>query len=122
MTSTHSILIIDADKATSRLYQREIGKVYNVIACANWAQGLEIVKTFDISAIILDPYQPDLQDWPTLDDDAVQHQEIPIIICTTADTSLASSQRVRKYLIKPVLPTQLLIELASVFTERRPHT
>lgn len=122
MATSESILIIDFDKATSRLYQREIGKFYNVVTCTSWSQGLEIVKNTPLSAIILDPYQPDNQGWLFLNDAVMQEQDIPIIICTTADATIKLSFPIRKYLIKPVLPTQLLAELDTVFLERRSHT
>ncbi|HEX2910060.1 MAG TPA: response regulator [Chloroflexia bacterium] len=108
---TSTILLIDNDQYTRELYQRELGRDFQVLACSNESEALDLLFHHSVDVIILEPYLDSHEGWAFL---AMLHtlphtSDIPIIICSTLDERpLGFELGARYYLIKPVLPFELL--------------
>lgn len=115
--SVPAILIIDSDRPTLELYQRELSHHYQIFACSEVQQALALLQAHPISAVVLEPSAPDDQGWSLLADikRLPGPASVPVVLCTTLDERKRGMEMgVAAYLIKPVLPVTLLEVLRKV--------
>lgn len=112
-----AILIIDSDRPTLELYQRELSHHYQIFTCSEVQQALALLQAHPICAVVLEPSAPDDQGWSLLADikRLPGPAAIPVVLCTTLDERKRGMEMgVAAYLIKPVLPVVLLETLRKV--------
>jgi response regulator RpfG family c-di-GMP phosphodiesterase len=106
-----TILLIEDDQPTSELYQRELGRDYQVLACDNESEALALLANHPVCSIILEPVLQSGQGWAflTMLHSMPQTRTIPIILCSTLDERRRGLELgAIRYLIKPVSPIALL--------------
>ncbi|KAB8145940.1 response regulator [Chloroflexia bacterium SDU3-3] len=111
----HTIMLIEQDEATRELYRRAISQEYAVVACEDDRQARELLCGQPIHAIILEPVWADGGGWDLLAAIRRAAPRPPVILCSTLDErrrglALGASA----YLIKPVLPADLLAAVRRV--------
>jgi DNA-binding response OmpR family regulator len=116
-TTEQSILIVEYDLPTLELYQRELSRDYQILACSQTQQALALLQTHCVSAVVLEPATPDEQGWSLLA--AIKSMSgpssIPVILCSTLDERKRGMEMgAIAYLVKPVLPTTLRETLRQV--------
>jgi DNA-binding response OmpR family regulator len=109
-TSAQTILIVECDLPTLELYQRELSRDYQILACSEAQQALPLLQTNSVSAVVLEPSTPDEQGWSLLA--AIKSlpglAPIPVVLCSTLDERKRGMEMgAVAYLVKPVLPTTL---------------
>lgn len=112
-----AILIIDSDRPTLELYQRELSHHYQIFTCSEVQQALALLQAHPISAVVLEPSAPNDQGWSLLADikRLPGPVPIPVVLCTTLDERKRGMEMgAAAYLIKPVLPVALLETLRKV--------
>ncbi len=112
-----AVLIIEGDRPTLELYERELSRYYQIVACGDTQQALALLTTNTFSAVVLEPSAPDDRGWSLLAD--IKRlpgiTPIPVVLCTTLDERKRGMEMgAAAYLIKPVLPTALLETLRKV--------
>lgn len=116
-----AILIVERDRPTLELYQRELSRHFRIFTCNAASQALAVLRAHRISAVVLEPAAPDEQGWSLLADikNLPGQASIPVILCSTLDERKRGIEMgAAAYLIKPVLPSTLLATLHQV--TRRP--
>jgi response regulator RpfG family c-di-GMP phosphodiesterase len=106
-----TILLIEDDQPTSELYQRELGRDYQVLACDNESEALALLAGHPVCSIILEPVLQSGQGWAflTMLHSMPQTRTIPVILCSTLDERRRGLELgAIRYLIKPVSPIALL--------------
>lgn len=109
--SSSTILLVEDDQPTRELYQRELSREFQVLACASESEALKLLHRHSVSAIILEPALQNQQGWSFLATlhDLTQTRSTPIIVCSTQDERRRGLKLgATLYLIKPVLPNVLL--------------
>ena len=110
LTKSSIILIIEEDAPTLELYRRELQRDYQVSACQSGEDALRLVKTNDVSVIVLEPAIEDGQGWGLLP--ALQQTQagrrVLIVLCSTQDERKRGKlEGAAAFLVKPVLPIEL---------------
>src|SRR5262245_56526863 len=81
------ILLFDVDLATIALYQRELSRVFTVIATTDSDAILKILLQHPIAAVVLEPAASGGAGWDVVAN--IRHEcrarSIPIILCSTLD-------------------------------------
>ena len=111
------ILIIECDLPTLELYLRELSRDYQILACSETQQALDLLQAHPVAAVVLEPSTPDEQGWSLLA--AIKNlpgsSPIPVVLCSTLDERKRGMEMgAAAYLVKPVLPTTLLKTLRQV--------
>ena len=115
-SSNPSVLIVEGDSPTRTLYERELSAHYQVFACAENDAALDVVGTHHIDAVVIEPACLGQRGWALLDTlkQLPSTQAIPIILCSTLDERKRGMQAgAAVYLVKPVVPSTLLVILAQ---------
>jgi len=113
-----TILIVDNDRPTLELYQRELGREYRVLTCTDELEASAVLGVEDVSAVVVEPVALGEDGWAHLA--AMTHmpsqEPVPVLVCSTQD------DRRRDFalgavacLVKPVLPTTLLAALRRLW-------
>jgi response regulator RpfG family c-di-GMP phosphodiesterase len=108
--SLPAIVLIERDAITLELYQRELRKSFMVFAFTELMGVLEVVKSKDIQAIIIEPEIESGKGWELIHTiyETLPDRFIPVIVCSTCDTHpFGLTGEFTKYLTKPVLPQTL---------------
>ena len=110
-SAEQAILIIEHDEPTRELYLRELSRDFRVFACCDECAALELLREYDISAVVLEPGRADGSGWALLTD--LKHtagtRTIPVILCSALDERKRGLELgASAYLVKPVLPAALL--------------
>lgn len=106
-----AILIVEDDPPTLELYRRELSRTYQVLACADEQEALEVLRTEDLCAMVLEPALLGGRGWALLTTlkNSPQGSDIPVILCSTLDKRKRGLEMgAAACLVKPVLPTTLL--------------
>ncbi len=116
-TTAQAILIIDSDIPTLELYRRELSRDYQIFTSSDVQQSLALLKTHNVSTVVLEPSMPDEQGWSLLA--AIKSlpgpAPIPVILCSTLDERKRGMEMgAVAYLVKPVLPTTLRETLRQI--------
>jgi putative two-component system response regulator len=115
-SSNPSVLLVEDDPPTRTLYQRALSAHYHVFACAEHDAALDVVRSHQIDAVVLEPACLGQRGWALLDTlkQVPSTQFIPIILCSTLDERKRGMQAgAAVYLVKPVVPSTLLGILAQ---------
>lgn len=126
MTKTamlQTLLIIEEDEATRRLYERALGTSFNVLATTPDVAWESLSAHLPLRAVAIEPGPVDSDGW-NLIRELRRHPETqatPIILCTSQDDrSLDHELGVVVHLVKPVLPADLLAAIQDVLSDARP--
>ena len=111
------ILIVECDLPTLELYLRELSRDYQILACSETQQALDLLQAHPVAAVVLEPSTPDEQGWSLLA--AIKSlpgaSPIPVVLCSTLDERKRGMEMgAAAYLVKPVLPATLLQTLHQV--------
>ncbi len=113
-----TILIIEKDRATLELYCRELNRDFEVLVCSGKDEVLQTIRGQHVNAIVLEPAAWNGQGWDLLDEIAALPTDVrsfPILLCSVLDERKRGLDRgAAAFLVKPVLPSQLLETLYQV--------
>ncbi len=113
-----TILIIEKDRATLELYCRELNRDFEVLVCSGKDEVLQTIRGQHVNAIVLEPAAWTGQGWDLLDEIAALPTDVrsfPILLCSVLDERKRGLDRgAAAFLVKPVLPSQLLETLRQV--------
>jgi DNA-binding response OmpR family regulator len=113
-----TILIIEKDQATLELYCRELNRDFEVLVCSGKNEVLQAIKGRNVNAIVLEPAAWNGQGWDLLDKILALPADVrsfPIILCSVLDERKRGlDMGAAAFLVKPVLPSQLLETLHQV--------
>ena len=105
-----AIILIEDDKVTLDLYQRELSKSLTVFACSEIDDVPDIMDHHDIRAVVIEPETGSGKGWELIHSIYRNYPDrsLPILVCSTRDSNRTGLAReVTKYLTKPVLPRTL---------------
>ncbi len=108
--SLPAIILIEKDEITLELYQRELGKSFEVFKFTESEPALKLVQSEDIRAIVVEPELQRGNGWELVGQlrKCCESKHIPIIVCSTREPdNPQQAQEVKLYLTKPVLPRTL---------------
>jgi signal transduction histidine kinase/CheY-like chemotaxis protein len=107
-----TVLVIDDERATHNLLERELGaRGYRVVHAAGGREGLRLAREMRPDAITLDVIMPELDGWAVLrelkaDTDL---RSIPVVLVTVlGDREMGYALGAADYLTKPIDPDALL--------------
>jgi DNA-binding response OmpR family regulator len=112
-----AILLLEADPVTRELYERELDRHYQVFTGRDESEALQLLRTVDIRAVVLEPAMSDGAGWHLLESMQVMKLRSPmrIILCSVLDDRRRGMNLgAAAYLVKPVLPKTLLDTLRQV--------
>jgi DNA-binding response OmpR family regulator len=112
-----AILLLEADAVTRELYERELVRHYRVFTGRDEAEALQLLRTVDIQAVVLEPAMSDGAGWRLLESmrSMQLRSPLPIILCSVLDERRRGMNLgAAAYLVKPVLPKTLLNTLQQV--------
>lgn len=114
MPGRQTVLIIENDQPTSRLYERVLQTEYEVVLATLDDDVLSLIEASQVDAVVLEPGPIGGRGWSLWSElkNSPDIPAIPIVLCTTQDErrrglELGSAA----YLVKPVLPATLLATL-----------
>ncbi len=119
-SSRSAILLVEQDEPTRELYARALCRHYQVFACGDDHDVLELLRVQPIRAIVLEPAGGNGRGWALLAAITQAHQgtPVPVILCSTLDErKRALTLGANTYLVKPVLPTTLVDVVHRVLGE-----
>jgi cyclic di-GMP phosphodiesterase len=123
MRARPTVLIVEDDPATYRLYERALHPEYQVLSASTEADVTAFITARTlIHVVVLEPGSVGSWGWSLLFN--LRHhadfESIPLIICTAQDEKRRGLELgATEYLVKPVLPADLL---ATVRRHTRPAT
>jgi DNA-binding response OmpR family regulator len=112
-----AILLLEADPVTRELYERELDRHYQVFTGRDESEALQLLRTVDIRAVVLEPAMSDGAGWRLLESMRGMQLRSPlrIILCSVLDERRRGMNLgAAAYLVKPVLPKTLLDILQRV--------
>ena len=108
----NSVLVIDDDPTVHDLIERFLSKEkFQVYAADSGIEGINIAKTLQPDAIILDVIMPDLDGWSVLAalKTEVQTAQIPVLMMTMVDNqNLGYALGAADYMMKPISKNSLV--------------
>ncbi len=105
-----SVLIIENDPPTLELYRRELSQDYTVLACLDEEEALQLAKSPDLCAVVLEPAISGGTGWRLLPAlfKTFGDRRVPVILCSTQDERRRGMKEgAAAFLVKPVLPIEL---------------
>ncbi len=119
----NAVLLVEPDQATRQLYAREVGRFWHVYQAATIEAGQALLRSETILAVVFEPFLTVLAGsvdqtsdatiataWEFLREGAASG--VPFIICSVVDERrTAYSAGAALYLLKPLSPQQLVVEL-----------
>ena len=116
-----TILIVDDSPTEIHIFKKLLEKQgYNIITAANGQEGLDMAKRDHPDLIIMDVVMPVLNGFQAtrkLRNDQ-ETADIPVIMVTTkgqeTDINWGKRQGANEYLIKPVMPVELLSKIKAL--------
>lgn len=112
-----TVLVVEDDRAVRYLFTQVLrGHGYVVVACADGARGLELARAqIDrIDAIVTDARMPGIDGRELVAQIRPLRPALPILVVSgTLDESVvrANTDPATRYLVKPVSPDRLILEL-----------
>ncbi len=111
------ILILDDDLPTLELYTRELAAEFSIFPCDSIDDAEQLLATHEFAAVVFEPAMTGGRGWEFL---SRLHQDChsrrtPVIVCSTQDDhrDLYAAEALI-FLVKPVLPDQLLRTLKVI--------
>lgn len=120
-TEAPAIVLIEDDKVTLDLYQRELSKSFTVFAFTQISDVQDIMINRDIRAVVIEPEINSGKGWELIHSIYMTYPDrsIPVIVCSTRDSSNTGlALEVTKYLTKPVLPRTLREKTLELIREK----
>lgn len=114
---SHTILIIEDDQPTRELYERELSATYHVLARSDDCEVLDEIKAHHVAALVLEPALLGGRGWELLKQlrSTPETHTLPIILCSTQNARrTAESLGATMYMVKPVMPFELLEAIQHV--------
>ena len=101
------IVLIEKDKITLELYQRELRKSFTVVPFTDTTDVLATLAQREVQAVVIEPEVQAGQGWRLLQAIHAQfpNRALAVVVCSTRDSRPAGTAD--RYLTKPVLPQQL---------------
>lgn len=122
-TAQSAILIIESDLVMLELYRRELSPHFAVLTCSRKSDVLATVQAQRVSAVVLEPHAWNGQGWDLLDSLLALPADVrsfPIILCSVLDERKRGLDKgAAVFLVKPVLPSQLLETLRQLIKNGR---
>ncbi|HRF48842.1 MAG TPA: hypothetical protein PLC98_14530 [Anaerolineales bacterium] len=115
-----TVLIIENDAATRRLYERALSADYAVLAASDEIDWAELMLRLPLTAVAVEPGPVEGRGWDLIKQlrDRPETRNVPIVLCTAQDDrSRDQEYGVAAHLVKPVLPADLLAAIHSVATD-----
>ncbi len=116
-----TLVLSEPDRATRQLYARELGKLWHVIAVESADEVLQVMEREAVQAVIVELGVANEQEWTSLTR-VLEHaarNTIPVIVCSAVDArSKGYGLGVSAYLVKPVLPQQLIGEVTRWLSDQ----
>jgi DNA-binding NtrC family response regulator len=114
-TDVATVLLFEQDRATRQLYARELGRHWQVIAVDDAAECMDLLVRQAVTAVVFELRAVNKEEWALLG--AIVRLATPagapVIVCSAIDArSQGYASGVSAYLVKPVLPQQLIGEVA----------
>jgi DNA-binding response OmpR family regulator len=112
-----AILLLEADPVTRELYERELDRHYQVFTGRDESEALQVLRTVDIRAVVLEPAMSDGAGWHLMENIQSMQLRSPlrIILCSVLDERRRGMNLgAAAYLVKPVLPKTLLDTLQQI--------
>jgi PleD family two-component response regulator len=112
-----SILIIENNSPTLELYQRELSRDFQVLACDDETDAMALINSPDLVAVVLEPAISNNRGWNLFSDllGKLRNRSVPIILCSTLDERKRGQEvGAADFLVKPVLPSILIETLHRV--------
>ena len=112
-----AILLLEADPVTRELYERELDRHYRVFTGQDESEVLQILRTVDIRAVVLEPAMCNGAGWRLMESirGVPSCPNLRIILCSVLDERRRGMNLgAAAYLVKPVLPKTLLDTLQQV--------
>lgn len=109
-----TLLLFEQDRATRQLYARELGRYWPVITAEDAAQCRQRLAQETIRAVVFELGTANSEEWALLAE-IVQATaaKTPVVVLSAIDArSQGYALGVSAYLVKPVLPQQLIAEVA----------
>jgi DNA-binding NtrC family response regulator len=110
-----SVLLFEQNLATRQLYARELGKHWRVSVAEDAAGCLEMLARDSVQAVICELETASDEEWSLLTQivQMTASAHTPVIVCSAVDArGRGYASGVSTYLVKPVLPQQLIAEVA----------
>jgi DNA-binding NtrC family response regulator len=110
-----TLLLFEQDRATRQLYARELGRHWHVITVEDAADCTNVLTQEVVRAVVFELGAASDEDWALLATiiQLAATAKTPVIVCSAIDArSRGYALGVSAYLIKPVLPQQLIGEVA----------
>lgn len=112
-----TVLIIDSDAATRRLYERALSADFTVLAASDELDWPALLARLPLTAVAVEPGPVDGRGWDLLKElrDRPETRNVPIVLCTAQDDRSRDQEfGVAAHLVKPVLPADLLAAIHRV--------
>ena len=110
-----TLLLFEQDRATRQLYARELGRHWQIITVESAGECTTVLTQKIVQAIVFELGAASDDDWALLTRiiQLAATAKTPVIVCSAIDArSRGYALGVSAYLIKPVLPQQLIGEVA----------
>jgi len=115
-----TVLIIENDEATRRLYERALSADFSVLAAADEIDWAELTLRLPLTAVAVEPGPVEGRGWDLIKQlrDRPETRTVPIVLCTAQDDRSRDKEfGVVAHLVKPVLPADLLAAIHCVATD-----
>jgi DNA-binding NtrC family response regulator len=109
-----TLLLFEQDRATRQLYRRELGRHWHVITVESATDCTNVLTQEVVHAVVFELGAASDDDWALLAEiiRLAAAVKTPVIVCSAIDArSRGYALGVSAYLVKPVLPQQLIAEV-----------
>lgn len=123
-TSDATLLLYEQDRATRQLYARELGRHWQVIAVDDAPECTELLARQAVQAVVFELGVGSSEEWALLTTilELAVTAQVPVVVLSAIDArSRGYALGVSAYLVKPVLPQQLIGEVARWLNGQAEH-
>lgn len=113
-TTAATLLLYEQDRATRQLYARELGRHWTVIIAEDAAACMELLARRVVQAVVFELRTASSEEWAllTVIVQLAAPAKAPVVVLSAIDArSQGYALGVSTYLVKPVLPQQLIVEM-----------
>jgi DNA-binding response OmpR family regulator len=117
-----AVAILEKDSATCEMYRRELEHTCEVFPCVTEDEFWQILNTHDINVIVLEPDGLGNNKWDLIQKikSNPRSMDLPIILISSQDMYDGSFKKeLAACLVKPVLPSDLLLVIQQVMQVTR---
>jgi len=115
-----TVLIIENDEATRRLYERALSADFTVLAASDEIDWAALTLCLPLTVVAVEPGPVDGRGWDLIKELRARPETrtVPIVLCTAQDDRSRDQEfGVVAHLVKPVLPAELLAAIHCVVTD-----